>query len=115
MAWQPTLMDQPEPAGALAYPPLQTPPISDRNAAAALLDQPRYLQHASHHAYCGALHPQHLGQELMREGQRVPVRSVVQAEDPAAAAGFHGMNRIAAEELKRVSEQGLAEIGNQLP
>src|SRR4051812_27511965 len=97
MAWQQTLMDPPEPAGALADRLLETCPIRDRNAAAALLDQPRGLQHAGHYAHRGALYPQHFGQELMREGQRVPVRSVVQAEDPAAATGFHRMNRVAAE------------------
>jgi hypothetical protein len=108
MAWQQTLVDPPEPAVALADRVLETRPIRDRNAAAALLDQPRGLQHAGHHAHRGALYPQHLGQELMREGQRVPVRSVVQAEDPAAAAGFHRMNRIAGDRLERVGQQGLA-------
>jgi hypothetical protein len=57
----------------------------------------------------GSLHTKHLGQELMSEGQRVPTHPITGAQNPATAAGFDGMNRIASDSLKRLCKQRLSE------
>ena len=105
----------PDPAVALAGGLLQTCSVRDGDAASALLDQPSGLKGAGDHAHAGALHAQHLAQELVREGQGVLIRPVMHGQDPAAAARLDGMNSVAGDRLKRLSQEGLAVVQDQLP
>jgi hypothetical protein len=114
-AGQQALIDPPDPAVAFAGCLFEASSVDHRNAPAALLNEPCRLQRARHHAHRGALHPQHFSQKLVGQGQGVLISPVVHAEDPAAAAGFHHMNRIAGDGLEGLGEQGLAVAHDQLP
>ena len=69
----------------------ETSAVEHLDAAAALLDQAAALQAAQGRADCGALHAEHFGQKLMRQGQGVLIHAVVRAEEPAAAARRGGV------------------------
>src|ERR687894_267753 len=49
----------------------------------------------------------------MCQRQGVLIRPVMHAQDPAAAAGFHRMNRIAGQYLEGLSQQGLTVVVEQ--
>ncbi len=114
-ARQQALVDPPDLAVAFATRLFEPRSIGDGDTPAALPDQPCCLESARDDAHRGTLHPQHLGQKLVREGQCIPISPVMHVQDPAAAAGFNHMNRIARDCLEGLRQQDLAVVHDQLP
>src|SRR4051794_17816188 len=91
----------------------ETGPVGHGDDSSVLPDQPCRLERPQHHADGGPLNPQHFGQELVGQRQVVLIDLVMGAQNPAAAAGLHGVDSIASYSLESLGEQCLREQQQQ--
>ena len=99
---------------ALAGGLLETGAVDHIDPAAALLDHAGGLEAAQGRTDRGALYAEHLGQELMRQGQGILVQAVVRTQEPAAAAGLNGVQGVAGHSVISLGEERLVVGEHQL-
>lgn len=83
---------------------LETDPVENFDLAARVPDQASHLQPVGAQRYGISLHPQHVRQKLLRQGNNVRLGYVLRLQEPAAQPSFHGMNGMAGGGLLRLNQ-----------
>src|SRR5476651_1753985 len=94
-------------AVTLAREPLETATIEDRDDPSTIADESGALQAAGRTRDPGPLHPQHHGQEFLREKEFIRLHAVMSHQHPTAATLLKGMKVIARGRLRDLIEQGV--------
>lgn len=95
-----------DPAVALTRRSFETGTIRHGDGASALRDKPFCLKRPHDGAHGRALDPQHRGENLMAERQRILTNTVMGAEQPTATALFHTMDGVTSHVLKNAGRDG---------
>src|SRR5262245_3818243 len=95
---------------AFARARLQPGPIDDLDMAAVIANKLRLLQRISDDRHGRAAHAQHLREELVGQLDVVAFEPVAGLQQPAAQAGFDGVQGIAGGGLLHLDEQHLAVV-----
>src|SRR3569832_361172 len=84
---------------------LQEPrPVDDRDRAAAILDQAVLLEFGCRNRDGRPPHPQHVGQEFLREVDLLALDEILRLEEPAAQPALERVQRMACRILLRLAE-----------
>jgi hypothetical protein len=89
--------------------------VKHNDAPPPILNQTRPFELACYQRYGGSIHPEHLRQEFLCQGQHVTFDSILRLKQPSGEAALHRMEGIARRRLLNLCQESFVVTRHQIP